>query len=88
MNYNMKKLLSVVEKELSVKVLVVFNDITEHKRLMWKLERSFEELKHTQAQLVQSGKLSAIGELAAGVAHEINNPLSGVLTYSILLKDK
>ncbi|RLC26687.1 MAG: histidine kinase, partial [Deltaproteobacteria bacterium] len=37
------------------------------------------ELKNTQAQLFQSGKLASIGQLAAGVAHEINNPITFVM---------
>ncbi|HSV97496.1 MAG TPA: cache domain-containing protein [Spirochaetota bacterium] len=42
----------------------------------------------TQNQIVQSEKLASLGKLAAGIAHEINNPLTGVLTYSsILLED-
>jgi len=39
------------------------------------LKKAYQELKHTQSQLVQSGKLASIGELAAGVAHELNQPL-------------
>jgi len=39
------------------------------------LEKSNKELKETQSQLVQSEKLASIGQLAAGVAHEINNPV-------------
>jgi two-component system NtrC family sensor kinase len=43
------------------------------------------QLAETQRQLYQSEKLASVGRLAAGVAHEINNPLTGVLTYSSFL---
>lgn len=53
-----------------------------------KVEERTAELKAMQAHLLQSEKMAAIGKLAAGVAHEINNPLTGVLTNSsLLLKD-
>lgn len=66
---------------------IAFNEMTENLKVsMTDLKASNGKLRRTQAQLVQSGKLSAVGELAAGVAHEINNPLTGVLTYALLLK--
>jgi len=49
------------------------------------LNDNIEHLKITQKQLVQAEKISAIGQLAASVAHEINNPLGGILVYSKLL---
>ena len=52
------------------------------------ISKDITEFKRTQAQLVQAGKLAGIGQLAAGIAHEINNPLSGVLGYAKRLLKK
>lgn len=50
-----------------------------------KVEQRTAELRAMQAHLIQSEKLAAIGKLSAGVAHEINNPLTGILTNSSLM---
>lgn len=51
--------------------------------------RRFEaEREQMQQQLYQTAKLASLGELAAGVAHEINNPLNGVINFAQLLKDE
>jgi signal transduction histidine kinase len=52
------------------------------------LNRSIRRLESTQRQLIQSEKLNAIGQIAASIAHEINNPLAGVLVYSKLMAKK
>ena len=53
-----------------------------------KVEERTRDLKQTQAQLVQSGKLAAIGQLGAGVAHELNNPVGGILGYAQYMQGK
>lgn len=51
-----------------------------------KVEERTKELKETQSQLIQAEKLASIGTLAGGIAHEINNPLTAVLTNVQMLK--
>lgn len=65
----------------------VFNRMTENLQTSrQQLESTVDRLKATQAQLVQSEKLSGIGEFVAGVAHELNNPLTTVMGFSELLQ--
>jgi two-component system NtrC family sensor kinase len=56
------------------------------------LAKAFNEmirsLAETQGQLAQADKLASVGRLAAGIAHEINNPLTGVLSYASLLRKR
>jgi two-component system NtrC family sensor kinase len=58
------------------------------RNLEQKVEERTRELKATQSQLLHSEKLAAVGALAATVAHEINNPLTGVYTYIRLMERK
>ncbi len=52
------------------------------------VEERTRDLRDAQAQLIQSEKLASLGKLSASIAHEINNPLSGILTYAKLLTRK
>ena len=62
-------------KKLEVQVAARTKDIAEKNR---QLESAFQKLKATQSQLTQSEKMASLGNLAAGVAHEINNPVGAV----------
>ena len=57
----------------------IFTDLREQVRMR-------RELEETQAQLMQAEKIASLGRLSAGVAHEINNPLAGILIYAELLE--
>ena len=53
-----------------------------NKNLELKVEERTKELKETQEKLLQSSKMAAIGQLAGGVAHEINNPMGVILGFA------
>jgi len=66
-----------------------FNQMEDRlKNALWSLEHTIEKLREKQAQLVEAEKLALVGKLAAGIAHEINNPLTSVLTFSNLMLEQ
>jgi len=73
----------------------IARDVTREKEIQDKLRATYQELqeshqqlKESQEQLIQAEKLTSLGQLAASIAHEVNNPLSGVLAYTQLLTKK
>lgn len=53
-----------------------------------KMEKRTQELRRAQAETMRGEKLASVGLLASGIAHELNNPLTGILTFSHLLRQK
>jgi len=62
--------------------------ITKLENTLKELERSHHQLKETQHQLIQSEKMASLGQLSAGIAHELNNPLGGILLYANMLEEE
>ncbi len=86
----------VVGEEKNPLSIVLIRDVTEKKAMerelitkhaelknaYFRLEKINAELKGTQDSLVQAGKMAALGELATGIAHELNQPLQGIRGYA------
>ena len=77
---NDENLLVAISRQLATTI--------EKVRLYEETCRAYEDLRKTQEQLLQSEKMSAVGQLIAGVAHELNNPLTAILGYAQLLESE
>jgi two-component system NtrC family sensor kinase len=75
---NDENLLVAIGRQLSTTV--------EKVRLYEETCKAYDDLRRAQEQLLQSEKMSAVGQLIAGVAHELNNPLTAILGYAQLLE--
>ena len=68
-------------------VLFTMRDVSPRVEREERLARAYESLKEAQAKLLHSGKLAAIGQIAGGVAHEVNNPATFILTNLRVLRE-
>jgi two-component system NtrC family sensor kinase len=76
------------EENLMVAISRQLATTIEKVRLYEETCKAYEDLRRTQEQLLQSEKMSAVGQLIAGVAHELNNPLTAILGYAQLLESE
>lgn len=79
------------------KVSLAFNNMLDHidnatnelenwsKQLEYKVQKKSEELSEAQNELINVERIASLGKLSSSVAHEINNPLSGILVYTKLV---
>jgi hypothetical protein len=66
---------------------LLFRNNKQKQKANTKIEKAYAELKATQSQLIQSEKMASLGELTAGIAHEIQNPLNFMNNFSDVNKE-
>src|SRR5581483_11892375 len=77
---------SALDRNLLVAIARQLATTIDKVRLYEETTKAYDDLRHTQEQLLQSEKMSAVGQLISGVAHELNNPLTAILGYAQLLE--
>ena len=77
---------TVIAAVLLIAIFLFFNSLQNNKAKK-KIERAYKDLKSAQSQLIQSEKMASLGELTAGIAHEIQNPLNFINNFSEVSKE-
>ncbi len=81
LEYAWKNYMHILEEEVAEKTRKLEREARE-------LQAALSNLRNTQQKLVQSEKLASIGLLSAGIAHDINNPLMGIINYAQIIQDE
>jgi PAS domain S-box-containing protein len=77
---------SALDQKLMITIGRQLANSLEKVRLYDETMKAYDDVRRTQEQLLQSEKMSAVGQLISGVAHELNNPLTAILGYAQLLE--
>ena len=73
---------TVVKVNGAPQVLTLCRDITERRQVEEELRSAYKKLKQAQQELIQTSKMVAMGQLAAGISHELNQPLTGIKGFA------
>lgn len=79
--------LTAVNQQLKETQYSLEKALAQEQKSKAQLRKTYEELKNAQAQLVQSEKMASLGQLTAGIAHEINNPINFIYAGSEAMRD-
>ncbi|MEO6602573.1 MAG: ATP-binding protein [Polyangiaceae bacterium] len=80
--------LSPLQMQIGTQAALVLAAAVRRARLYMRAEESARSIRKLQAQVIQNEKLASLGQIVAGVVHELNNPLTSIIAYSDYLKRK
>ena len=80
--------LSPLQMQIGTQAALVLASAVRRARLYTRAEESARSIRKLQAQVIQNEKLASLGQIVAGVVHELNNPLTSIIAYSDYLKRK